>query len=566
MQGYLCLVLHAHLPFVRHPEHETFLEENWLFEAITESYLPLLRIFRGWQRDGIRARVSLTLSPTLCAMLQDPLLRSRYDRHLDQLALLAEKETQRTILQPQIHPLAVFYNEQLAAARQLWQEMGRDLVAAFGALQDAGILEIITTAATHAILPLLQSHPECIRGQILTAAADFRRCFKRDARGLWLPECAYFPGLENHLAEAGLRWFIVETHGLLQAQPAPRYKFFAPVFTPAGVAAFGRDPDSARQVWSRDHGYPGDWRYRDFYRDIGFDLEWDYLRPHLPGPQRSFTGIKYHRITGPGDSKEPYEPKLARQAVEAHAAHFVAERSKRIERLNKIMDRPPVIVAPYDAELFGHWWYEGPEFLDMVARHAQEAGLQLITPGDYLKMHSTNQEATPAASSWGEQGYWWVWLNEKNDWVYPHLKAAQDRMRELVQDLDAESQGEAQQTLEPNGPRAVPVRSSKAASTTGARSRSSERLAGAAGPDGPRSRALRQAARELMLAQASDWTFIMRTGTSPEYARKRVTEHLSRFNRLYEQLKTNTLEPEWLAEIEKIDCLFPEVEPRWWKH
>src|SRR5262249_43060433 len=151
----------------------------------------------------------------------------------------------------------------------------------------------------------------------------------------------------------------------------PRYGMFAPILTPLGFAAFGRDSSSAKQVWSRNEGYPGDSRYRDFYRDIGFDLELEYFRPHLAAPdQRSFTGIKYYRITGAGPTKEVYQRAAAVQTADEHAQHFLNACMDQTRRLGEVMDRPPIVVSPYDAELFGHWWYEGPEFLNLFVRKA----------------------------------------------------------------------------------------------------------------------------------------------------------------------------------------------------
>src|SRR2546425_1052661 len=299
VHSYLALVLHAHLPFVRHPEHEHFLEENWLFEALTEAYLPLIQIMDGWLRDGMDTRLTLTLTPPLCAMLLDPLLQDRYVRHLEALLELAEKEIHRTHWDHAYQPLALMYHQRFHSLRQTYSAYGRNVVGAFRKFQEHGRLEIITSAATHALLPLLANHPPSIRAQILVARDHYRSCFGCDPRGVWLPECAYFDGVEMFLQEANLRWFILDTHGLLHAQPRPRYGVFAPVFTPNGIAAFGRDPESSRQVWSKHEGYPGDARYRDFYRDIGFDLDFDYVKPHLPSPDhRGFTGLKYFRITG----------------------------------------------------------------------------------------------------------------------------------------------------------------------------------------------------------------------------------------------------------------------------
>ena len=523
MQGYVSLVLHAHLPFVRHPDHEKFLEESWLFEAITESYVPLLQVMSGWQRDGLNARLTMTLSPTLCSMLRDTLLQDRYTRHLDELLALAEKEIHRTHWDRAYHELAWMYHHRFTSIRDTWLACERDLVGEFRKLQDLGRLEIITTAATHALLPLLGNHPPAVRAQILVARDHYRACFGRDPRGIWLPECAYFEGVEAALQEANIRWFIVDTHGLLRARPRPRYGVFAPIFTPNGIAVFGRDLDSSRQVWSKHEGYPGDPRYRDFYRDIGYDLDFDYVKPHLPSPEhRGFTGVKYFRITGGTAEKQVYDRGAALHKAAEHAGHFLEARVGQIRKLAGVLDRPPLLVAPYDAELFGHWWYEGPEFLDYFVRKAccdQEA-FELITPEDYLRRHPTNQIATPSPSSWGEEGHFRVWLNERNAWIYPHLQVAQERMTALARRFTQLSALEE--------------------------------------------RALKQVARELLLAQSSDWSFMLRSDTSPEYARQRVKAHLLRFTALHDQLTNSQVDVRQLEEFEQRDNVFPEINCGYW--
>jgi 1,4-alpha-glucan branching enzyme len=523
MQGYLCLILNAHLPFVRHPEHEKFLEESWLFEAITETYLPLIRLMEGWRRDGIEPRLTLSLSPTLCAMFQDLLLQDRYDRHLHALIELAEKELARTHWEPALHALARMYHERFSQARETYTACGRNLAAAFCKFHQSGTLELITSAATHALLPLLASSPQSLRAQVLVARDHHRSCFGADPRGIWLPECAYVEGIEQVLQEANIRWFVVDTHGLLYARPRPRYGVFTPVFTPQGVAAFGREWESATQVWSRDSGYPSDARYRDFYRDIGFDLDLDYIRPYLPSPEvRGFTGIKYHRITGASPEKSLYDREAALRAAEEHAGHFLSQRISQVNRLASIMERPPLLVAPYDAELFGHWWYEGPEFLDFLVRKVtlDQQIIRLTTPSEYLERYPTQQIVQPSPSTWGEEGYLRMWLDEANQWIYLHLQVAQERMTELARRY-------------PNA-------------------------------DGLVARCLRQAARELLLAQASDWPFILRTGTNPEYASRRVKDHLLRFLKLHEQLTSGPIDELWLARVEGVDNLFPNVQYSYW--
>jgi 1,4-alpha-glucan branching enzyme len=523
MQGYLSIVLHAHLPFVRHPEHDRFLEESWLHEAVTECYLPLIQMLEGWQRDHMNVRLTLTLSPTLCAMLRDPLLCERTRRHLDGLVELSEKETHRTRLDRQLRDVAHQYHERFLALRATYRACNGDVLSAFKRLQDLGQLEIITTGATHALLPLLANHPESIRAQILVARDHYQAAFGHAPRGIWLPECAYTDGVEKVLQEADIRWFILDTHGVLNAKPRPRYGVFAPVFTPNGIAAFARDLESAKQVWSRQEGYPGDPRYRDFYRDIGFDLDMDYVQPYLPSPDhRGFTGIKYWRIEGDRHGKHVYNRKVALEAAAQHAQHFLDARLAQFQQLANVMDRPPLLLSPYDAELFGHWWHEGPEFLDYFVRKAyyDQKVFTLISPEDYLRAHSTNQVAEPSPSSWGEEGYYRVWLNETNQWIYPHLNVAQTRMTELARQF-------------PNA-------------------------------TGLKLRALRQAAQELLLAQSSDWPFILRTGTSPEYAKKRVKDHLLRFLALHQQLTEDKIDEPQLRKLETVDNVFPKVDYRYW--
>lgn len=523
MHGYLAIILHAHLPFVRHPEHDRFLEESWLYEAVFETYLPFIQMMDGWLRDGMNTKLTMTLSPTLCSMLLDPMLQDRCSRRLDGLIELAEKEIHRTHWDRSFHELAWMYHHRLSGLKQTWEAYGRNIVGAFRKFQEQGKLEIITTAATHAVLPLLASHPASIRAQILVARDHYRRCFDRDPAGIWLPECAYTEGVELILQEANIRWFVMDTHGLLHARPRPRYGVYAPVFTNNGIAAFGRDHESATQVWSRETGYPADSRYRDFYRDVGYDLDYDYVRPYLPSTEgRGFTGIKYYSITG-GMHKEVYDRTAALQAAADQAQHFLESRMTQAQRIGNIIGRPPLLLSPYDAELFGHWWYEGIEFLDYFFRKAiyDQSVIRLTTPSEYLEENPTQQVASPSPSTWGEEGHLKVWLNDKNQWIFPHLDVAQNRMTELV--------------------RAFP------------------------NAQGVELRALKQAGRELLLAQASDWPFIVRTGTSPGYAEQRVKQHLLRFLALHEQLTTTRVDEPQLRIMEQVDNVFPDLDYRYWQ-
>ena len=522
--GYLALVLHAHLPYVRHPEYPRFLEEDWLYEAITETYIPLLRLLEGLERDTVPACFSLTLTPTLCHMLGDPLLRDRYTAHLERLLALARAETERTRNHGQAALISRFYLNRLEDVHDAWHNRwNQDLVSAFDTFAQAGFLEIITCAATHGFLPLMEVCPEAMRAQVLIGRDHYVETFGRAPSGIWLPECAYVQGLDAILQEANLRWFVLDAHGLMFGTPRPRYAIYAPCYLPSGPAAFGRDRDSSRQVWSAEEGYPGDPAYRDFYRDIGFDLPLSQLEPFFGDKHRRFTGLKYHRITGQGADKDLYRRDWALGAADHHAAHFLKARTRQIAELRSFMNVPPVVVSPFDAELFGHWWFEGPEWLNSFLRKAvcDQTEFQLTTPSRYLREYPTHQLVEPAASSWGHKGYWEVWLEESNAWIYPHLHAAARRMTDL-----------ARRNLATD---------------------SSDTL-----------RALKQAARELLLAQSSDWAFLMKTGTAREYATRRTEDHLHRFTRLYEQLSAQNIDEPFLANCEARDNIFPNLNWRYY--
>ncbi len=313
-KGYLSIVLHAHLPYVRHPEHERFLEEEWFYEAITETYIPLIKAFDALVRDGVDFRITMSLTPTLLSMMVDPLLQSRYVKHLNRLIDLSAKEMERTRHDGAFRHLAEMYHGLFVEAREIFCDRYKNnLTLAFRHFQNIGKLEIITCAATHGFTPLMEIQKEAVRAQIRVGAELHERILGQRPRGIWLPECGYYPGLDEILKEEGIRYFIVDTHGILFGSPRPKYGIYAPVYCRSCVAACGRDIESSKSVWSAEEGYPGDHHYREFYRDIGFDLDYDYIRPYLNGDgSRINTGIKYYRITGKSGHKEPYSPQAAR--------------------------------------------------------------------------------------------------------------------------------------------------------------------------------------------------------------------------------------------------------------
>lgn len=522
-EGYVALVLHAHLPFVRHPEYDAFLEERWLFEALTETYIPLLKLLYRLAEERVPCRMTVSLSPTLLCMLQDELLQNRYEAHLDRMIELCNKELERTRHDGHLYYLADMYRGLFQETRRLFTTIWKkNLAGAFKRMHEAGVIELITTTATHALLPLIRHRLRMVTLQIRAGVRYFQEVFGFKPRGLWLPECGYFPGLEKVLADEGIKFFIVESHGLLHAETIPLQGVYAPMFTPAGVAAFARDQECTREVWSAREGFPGDPEYREFYRDIGHDLDLEYIRPYIAGDVRVDTGIKYYRITGPTVHKELYHPEAATAKAADHAEVFMRRRIAHIEYLARSAVRPPIIVAPFDAELFGHWWFEGPRWLDFFVRKAayDQDTFKLTTLTEYLEQHPVHQTGIPATSTWGAQGYCDVWVNEKNRWIYPQIETCMDRMERILERYSRRRHSLLER------------------------------------------QAINQCVRELLLAQSSDWPFIIHTGTAARYAERRVKDHVARFHLLADGLEKNAIDRECLKAIEYMDRLFPDIDYR----
>jgi 1,4-alpha-glucan branching enzyme len=484
----------------------------WFYEAMHETYLPLLQAVDRLDEDDISGSLTLSISAPLLAMMGDHLLRERFIAHLDRLIAFAEDELARTKGDEQRFELAQFYHDRFTGLRSYFiDELDGDLISAFARHSESGRFELMTCVGTHPILPFMATDAGRL-AQVRVGIDHFRACFGHNPRGIWIAECAYTPGVGAYLAAEGIGFACLEDNAITDADAAPVYGNYAPIISKSGVAFFGRDQLASSQVWSADEGYPGDFYYREFYRDLGYDLPMEEVAPYIhPDGIRHNTGLKYHRITGDValSDKKLYEPQKAIERAQAHAAHFVKSRQEQGEALSQAMgDRPAHITCPYDAELFGHWWFEGPHFLEYVFREAEKnKGVTLSTPAAYLDEVDVHQQTTPATSSWGEESYFSVWLDESNAWIYRHLRNAETKMVELVAQVEPDTELQK--------------------------------------------RALAQTARELVLAQSSDWPFIIKTGTTVEYAERRLRSHLNAFERLVEMLEDNKVDEKYLGEVEK---------------
>lgn len=517
-KGYVSIVLHSHMPFIRHPEIKDSIEERWLFEAMNECYIPLIQVYEGLIEDNIKFKITMSITPPLMCMLQDKYLNERYTEYLNKSIELTEKEIIRTKDDKELNELSQFYNDRFNKLMNTYKKYDYNLMNAFKKFDKLGCLEIITCSATHALLPLIAVNPEAVKAQLATGIQTYSEVMGHSPNGIWLPECAYTYSLDPMLKEVGIKYFIGESKALLYADPKPLYGTSAPIATPNGVCVFGRDMDSSYQVWSDFIGYPGDENYREFYRDIGFELPIEYIKPYInPAGIRLDTGVKYYRITGKNENKQYYNRKRAMDKVREHAAHFARCRHDQISGLSDHMDVPPIITCPYDTELFGHWWFEGPDFIDAFIREGskEEYCYEFTTCSEYLMNNSKVQCCSPNPSSWGENSDYSVWINGSNHWIYKDLHRCEEIMIRLANTYNA--------------------------------------------PDEIKNRALNQAARELMLAESSDWPFIIKNNTTVDYAVSRINTHLDRFNRLYENISKNSIDIKFLEEIEALDNIFPNI-------
>ncbi len=456
----LLLVLHAHLPW-GHLADEDDAAAQWMLEAHVDCYQPLLETLERLAADGVPFRITLSVSPTLAAMWNSALLAPRLARYLD-----AER-AKYSRASAKYAAAAAFHLERLDKPR-------RDLLEGFSRLPQ---IELICSTATHGFLPLLSMVPAAGRAQVQIAA----RSQLTAPAGMWLAECAYCPGADRWVLETGARYCFVDSHAIAHAEHAHRRS----VRTEAGLYVFARDPAASARVWSRESGYPGDRAYLDFHHRID--------------------GCRLLKV--PGD--DPWDPKVALERAQTHARDFVEQCQASDAQ---------VIVAPYDAELFGHWWFEGPAFLEAVIRQvAQSSTLKLSTGSDHLEEFPPSERLEPMTSSWGRGGYSAVWLDPTNAWIWPHLHRAAEKMVSLAK-----------------GPRSA--------------------------SDSLRSRALAQAARELLLAQASDWPFLLEANTHAHYATARFEDHLIAFRTLADQLDHDAIDPVGLQLREVANNLFGSID------
>jgi 1,4-alpha-glucan branching enzyme len=522
MDGVFLLVLHSHLPYVRGAGRWPHGEE-WVHEAILGTYLPLLIALTDLHQEGVPFRLTIGLTPTLLEQLAHPEIASRFLEYVADQVTRADAEARDAASEGRRRLAERYAHTYRDLLRAFSERFSNDLPAAFASLARAGHLEILASAATHGYLPLLDE--ASVHAQLALGRAVTRRVLDVEPTGLWLPECAYRPGLERILEDHGVAHFFTDA-ALLAAvvgttdgeseNGLPRSGGLAAsavgAASPAAdspgtdraylvgsstVAVVPRDPDVSGQVWSAQVGYPGDGAYREFHRK----------------DERS--GLRYWRVTdiaaGLADKAE-YDPAAAAERVRTHAAHFGSVVRAELAAATARSGRPALIAATFDTELFGHWWFEGVDWLALVLRSLADVS---ATAAESLEAVRPRERVRLREGSWGKRSDHSTWANADTSWMWDELGRMSGELSRL---------------------REHP-------------------------PDGAlRARAARQAVRELLLAQSSDWPFLHTTGQAADYAIERFRSHAVRFQRMVQLAHAGTAADESeLRSLERADDPFPDA-------
>ncbi len=526
--------------------------EESVYECMAETYIPLLNIIDELDKEGIKANLTIGITPVLAEQLADKHLNQGFLKFVEDRLQAAKSDEKRfggrnDDKSAQLLQQAKFYTRWFSSIKKDYLERWNgDIIGALRRFQDQNLIEITTSAATHCFSPLLETDSS-LRAQFKTGAQSYKRHFGRQPQGCWLPECAYRPaekdrpGIERWLYEAGLKYFFTESFVIQGSQTSEVRRFFGPYenieYLPVAnqkqtgldtfeaywlkdypVGVLGRHEEAGFQVWSADHGYPGDGNYREFHK------------------KDDVSGLHYWKLTSKktdlGD-KEPYSPEAAMQRVHENSDHYVSFIQQHLTDHLKATGQPGLIMVSFDTELFGHWWFEGVTWIKEVIRKLKTyTAVEMQTASEYLKEHPPAQAIDLPESSWGSGGHWQVWLNNDTKWMWPIIHDAEKAMEALVSGQNGN-----------NG---------QAKGNSGKKNGSENTLS---------TRALSQAARELLLLQSSDWPFLVTTGQAKDYAIERFNTHNDRFKTLANMLKSGQYDEKIIAEIENIDNCFPDIEP-----
>jgi 1,4-alpha-glucan branching enzyme len=470
--GTFSLVLHSHLPWLAH--HGSWpVGEEWLYQAWAHSYLPVVDLLERLAAEGRRDVLTLGVTPVLAAQLDDPYCLRACHEWLGNWLLRADYAATRWHgrwqAAPELQALAAAEHRAASNALARFETRWRHgFSPVLRPLVDSGVVELLGGPLTHPFQPLLDSR---VRGFALRAGlSDTALRVGSAPEGIWAPECGYAPGMESDYAAAGVGRFLVDGPALRGRTAAAH---------PVGdsdVLCFARDLEVTYRVWSPKAGYPGDPAYRDFHT---------YDHP---------SGLKPARVTGrqvaPAD-KKPYDPELAAVAVRRHVEDFVTTVVERLRAARSTDGKPGLVVAAYDTELYGHWWHEGPAWLEGVLRALPAAGVRVTTLRGAIDAGHVGSAVELPASSWGSGKDWRVWDGEQ---VADLVDTGAAVQRELLSTVDG-TLGTFRDALADD------------------------------------------MAREALLALSSDWAFMVTKDSAADYARRRAAGHTARFTELATALR-----------------------------
>lgn len=530
VRGYFTFVLHTHIPYVRKHGKWPFGEE-WIFEAISETYIPLLMEFERLKKKGVKFQLVIGVTPILAEQLADEYIKKGFEEYMER-KLKAMREDLEKYEDKKLKHAISYMLDYFTRVYEYWKSINGNILGALKQLQDEGYIEIITSGATHGYLPLLE-RDEAIKGQIVNGILTYEKYFGRKPKGIWLPECAYRPeglwqspsggavvwrkGIEKFLEKHGLEFFFVESHLIDEGPASFGYGKILPAKTKkptlrpyfikgTNIAVFARNRETGLQVWSADIGYPGDFWYREFHK------------------KAEKSGGQYWRVTSKEvdlGGKEAYVPEKALERVEEHARHFVSLVKSLLEEYEREYGEKGIVVAPYDTELFGHWWFEGVKWLGRVLELMEEENIETTTISRFLENYQGERyEIELPEGSWGMYGTHYTWWNPEVEWMWEHIHLAERRMVVLASKYMHE--------------------------------------------DKFGDRVLEQLGRELLLIESSDWPFLITTGQAKEYGKKRLLEHANYFHRLANALEEYFKSGEFkemgfLEEVEEIDNPFHPI-------
>lgn len=512
----LLFIFHAHVPYIRHVKSNEPLEIAQFYEMLSYGLLPFLRMCNRLHADAVPFKCALVISPLLCEMLKSSTHKEQYRCYLERHIAFAEQELQQTSDKHQQTLMRGCLDFLLQNREDFTVLYKTDILSKITFFAEKGAIELLATSATPCFFPFYQDMPEALAAQIEQGLNSFREDFATSPSGFWLPLMGYASGLDGIIKSYGLDYTVLETQSFLFANRSPVNGIFTAAMGESGLVFLGKDTGACSEVMQPDTGFYMNPNYLDTNKDVGFDLDAQKLSSLFDVEKgRRKTGFCYRKHSG-----EPYEPAVGAAQAETDAARFLENRYRVLTEAATLLDTEPLCsVSILPLQFLGKVWIEGMYWLESVYRKlAQMHDMQCVVPSEYLKRMKRIQNITPFYASSLPSGYADELVNSSNDWMLPRIQKATERMIDLAGRF-------------PDG-------------------------------QGLKKRTLNMAAKELLLAQSTDWPLMVDAQASAEYAIAQCAEHLDTFSNVYDSLGSGTLSADQLIAREKDYPLFQEMDYR----